>query len=139
MTKRYGDTVANDAISLDVVAGIMAVLGENGAGKSMLMKVIYGVVRPDEGRIAVDGQHTHIESPAHARALGIAMVFQHFVLFETLTVAENVALGVAPAPLAEISAQLRELAARYSLQVDPTQRVHDLSVGERQRVEILRR
>ena len=107
VTKRYGDTVANDAISLDVAAGeILAVLGENGAGKSTLMKIIYGVVRPDEGRIEVDGQHTHIESPAHARALGIAMVFQHFVLFETLTVAENVALGLAPAPLAEISARL---------------------------------
>jgi len=139
ITKRYGDTLANDAIAFDVMPGeIVAVLGENGAGKSTLMKAIYGIVQPDAGHIAVDGRVVRIASPAQARALGIAMVFQHFVLFESLTVAENVALGVAPAPLAEVTARLRELQARYDLDVDPLQRVHDLSVGERQRMEIVR-
>lgn len=139
ITKRYGDVVANDGISLDVAPGeIVAILGENGAGKSTLMKVIYGIVHPDEGQVAVDGREVRIASPAHARALGIAMVFQHFVLFDTLTVAENVALGVEPAPMATVNARLRELAKRYDLDVDPDERVHDLSVGERQRVEVLR-
>jgi len=139
ITKRYGDTLANDAIAFDVMPGeIVAVLGENGAGKSTLMKAIYGIVQPDAGQIAVDGRAVRVTSPAQARALGIAMVFQHFVLFESLTVAENVALGVAPAPLADVTARLRELEARYDLDVDPLQRVHDLSVGERQRMEIVR-
>jgi general nucleoside transport system ATP-binding protein len=137
--KRYGETVAVDGVSLEVAPGeIVAVLGENGAGKSTLMKVIYGVVRPDAGSIAIDGREAKMDSPAQARALGLAMVFQHFVLFDTLTVAENVALGIEPAPLADVTARLRELARRYDLEVDPDERVHDLSVGERQRVEILR-
>jgi general nucleoside transport system ATP-binding protein len=139
VSKHYGATRANDDISLDVMPGeIVAVLGENGAGKSTLMKVIYGIVRPDGGELRIDGRAVKISGPAQARALGISMVFQHFVLFDSLTVAENVALGVGPAPLAEIDGRLRELAVRYDLDVDPHQRVHDLSVGERQRVEILR-
>ena len=139
ISKRYGTTVAVDGVSLEVAAGeIVAVLGENGAGKSTLMKVIYGVVRPDAGSIAIDGREVQIDSPARARALGLAMVFQHFVLFDTLTVAENVALGIDAAPLADIAERLRVLSQRYDLEVDPGERVHDLSVGERQRVEILR-
>jgi simple sugar transport system ATP-binding protein len=139
VSKHYGAIRANDGISLDVMSGeIVAVLGENGAGKSTLMKVIYGVVRPDAGELRIDGRAVKIAGPAQARALGIAMVFQHFVLFDSLTVVENVALGVEPTPLAELAARLRELAVRYDLDVDPQQRVHDLSVGERQRVEILR-
>ena len=139
VTKRYGETLANDAISLEVMPGeIVAVLGENGAGKSTLMKIVYGVVRPDAGRIFIDGREAGIDSPAEARALGIAMVFQHFVLFDSLTLAENVALGLPPEPLAALSARMLELAQRYDLEVDPAKRVHDLSVGERQRVEILR-
>jgi simple sugar transport system ATP-binding protein len=139
VTKRFGETLANDDISLDVMPGeIVAVLGENGAGKSTLMKIAYGVVRPDAGRIAVDGRDVRIDSPAQARALGISMVFQHFVLFDSLTLAENVALGLPPQPLAALSARMVELARRYDLEIDPGKRVHDLSVGERQRVEILR-
>ena len=139
VTKRYGETLANDSISLEVMPGeIVAVLGENGAGKSTLMKIAYGVVRPDAGRIFIDGREVGIDSPARARALGIAMVFQHFVLFDSLTLAENVALGLPPEPLAALSARMLELAQRYDLEVDPAKRVHDLSVGERQRVEILR-
>ena len=139
VTKRFGETLANDAISLEVMSGeIVAVLGENGAGKSTLMKIVYGVVRPDEGRVFIDGQEVIIDSPARARALGVSMVFQHFVLFDTLTIAENVALGLPPEPLAALTARMLELARRYDLDVDPAKRVHDLSVGERQRVEILR-
>jgi len=139
ITKRFGATIANEAISLEVMPGeIVAILGENGAGKSTLMKVVYGVVRPDEGRIAIDGHDVVIDSPARARALGISMVFQHFVLFDSLTLAENVALGLPPEPLAALSVRMLELAKRYDLDVDPAKRVHDLSVGERQRVEILR-
>jgi len=139
VTKRFGETIANDAISLEVMPGeIVAVLGENGAGKSTLMKVVYGVVRPDAGHIFIDGREVHIDSPARARALGVSMVFQHFVLFDSLTLAENVALGLPPEPLSTLSARLLELARRYDLDVDPAKRVHDLSVGERQRVEILR-
>jgi simple sugar transport system ATP-binding protein len=139
ITKRFGETVANEAITLEVMPGeIVAVLGENGAGKSTLMKVVYGIVRPDAGRIAIDGREVEIESPARARALGISMVFQHFVLFESLTLAENVALGLPAEPLGRLTARMRDLAERYDLEVDPGKRVHDLSVGERQRVEILR-
>jgi ABC-type uncharacterized transport system ATPase subunit len=139
VTKRYGEILACDAISLEVMPGeIVAVLGENGAGKSTLMKIVYGVARSDAGRVLIDGREVSIDSPAQARALGISMVFQHFVLFESLTLAENVALGLPPEPLAKLSERMLELAQRYDLDVDPSKRVHDLSVGERQRVEILR-
>lgn len=95
VTKRYGSTVANDEISLEVMPGeILSVLGENGAGKSTLMKIIFGSVTPDEGEIYFDGRKVSISSPADARELGIAMVFQHFVLFETLTAKENILLGM---------------------------------------------
>ena len=139
ISRRFGETVANDGITFDVMPGeIFAVLGENGAGKSTLMKIVYGVVRPDAGRIEIDGRVVDIDTPAQARSLGIAMVFQHFALFESLTLAENVALGLPPARLSDISVRMLELAERYDLEIDPQKRVHDLSVGERQRVEILR-
>ncbi len=140
ITKRYPSVVANDNVSLSVRAGeIHAVLGENGAGKSTLMKIIYGVTRPDAGDVLWEGREVHIASPAEARALGIGMVFQHFSLFETLTVAENIALGlderIAPAALAP---RIREVSERYGLPIDPARLVHSMSVGERQRVEIVR-
>src|SRR6059058_338664 len=95
ITKRYPAVVANDDVSLTVQAGeIHAVLGENGAGKSTLMKIIYGAVEPDEGEMIWDGRQVEIRNPQEARALGIAMVFQHFSLFDTLTAAENVWLGL---------------------------------------------
>src|SRR5262244_2040468 len=95
ITKRYPAVVANDNVSLEVRAGeIHAVLGENGAGKSTLMKIIYGVTRPDAGTILWEGQPIHVASPADARRLGIGMVFQHFSLFETLTVAENISIAL---------------------------------------------
>ena len=140
VTKRYGAVVANDDVALSVEPGeIHAVLGENGAGKSTLMKVIYGAVRPDAGTIRWDGAPVQIRSPHEARALGIAMVFQHFSLFDTLTVAENVWLGLdRRAALAEVAAGIRSKAAEYGLELEPDRPVHVLSVGERQRVEIVR-
>jgi ABC-type uncharacterized transport system ATPase subunit len=140
ITKQYPGVRANDAVSLKVRPGeIHAVLGENGAGKSTLMKIIFGAVKPDEGEILFNGREVHIKSPQEARALGISMVFQHFSLFDTLSVAENVWLGLDKSmSLAEVTARIREVAGEYGLEIDPTRTVHDLSVGERQRVEIVR-
>ena len=139
ITKRYGTVVANDTVSFDVFPGeIVALLGENGAGKSTLMRVAYGVTQPDLGTIAIDGHITSIDNPARARAAGISMVLQQFALFDSATVLENIALGLPPAPMHDIESKLRELAQRYSLEIEPGLRVHQLSVGERQRIEILR-
>lgn len=140
ISKRYPAVLANDAVSLEVASGeIHAVLGENGAGKSTLMRIVAGEVQPDAGTIAFDGRTVRIGSPQAARSLGIAMVHQHFALFDTLTVAENIALGLPAAPTpAELQRDLGRTAARYGLAVDAQRRVHDLSAGERQRVEILR-
>jgi len=140
ITKSYPAVVANSDVSLTVQPGeIHAVLGENGAGKSTLMKIIYGSVKPDAGSVMVDGVAVTIRNPQEARALGISMVFQHFNLFETLTVAENVWLGLdKKLSLAEVSAQMAATTEEYGLQLDPSRPVHTLSVGERQRVEIVR-
>ncbi|MFK7744500.1 MAG: ABC transporter ATP-binding protein [Roseobacter sp.] len=136
--KRYGAVTANDAVDFTAEAGrIHAVLGENGAGKSTLMKIIYGVVRPDEGHLEWAGNPVEITSPAQARHLGIGMVFQHFSLFETLTVTENMSLAI-PGPLPELAARIRAASIQFGLDVEPDARVHDLTVGERQRIEILR-
>lgn len=140
ITKRYGSLVANDQISLQVAPGeIHAVLGENGAGKSTLMKIIYGAVKADEGEIVWNGRSVSIESPAAARRLGIGMVYQHFSLFETLTVVENIALGLDEKfDLNALSKRVIEVSEKYGLPIDPKRTVYSLSVGERQRVEIVR-
>ena len=140
ITKRYPAVLANDRIDLKVDAGeIHALLGENGAGKSTLMKIVYGVVRPDSGSIGWEGMPVTIDSPAAARRLGIGMVFQHFSLFETLTVAENIALSIEPrVKPAVLAPRIREISESYGLPVDPNRLVHSMSVGERQRVEIVR-
>jgi simple sugar transport system ATP-binding protein len=140
ISKQYPAVKANDNISLVVKPGeIHALLGENGAGKSTLMKIVFGAVQPDEGEIKVDGQVVQIRNPHEARAHGIAMVFQHFSLFDTLTAAENVWLGLETGEtLAEVTERMRLKAGDYGLQVDATRPVHSLSVGERQRVEIVR-
>ena len=142
IVKEYPGCRANDGIDLTVESGeIHALLGENGAGKSTLMKVIYGVVQPDEGRMFWNGHPVSVDSPARARAMGIGMVFQHFSLFETLTVAENIALGL-PAGEArnrrQLDQRIREVSQRYGMALDPRRYVSTLSVGERQRVEIIR-
>lgn len=142
IVKEYPGCRANDGIDLEVKAGeIHALLGENGAGKSTLMKVIYGVVQPDEGRIIWDGHPVTISNPARARELGIGMVFQHFSLFETLTVAENIALNL-PADETRnrrrLEQNIREVSSRYGMELDPRRYVSTLSMGERQRVEIVR-
>jgi len=140
ITKQYPAVRANDEVSLQVAPGeIHAVLGENGAGKSTLMKIIYGAVRPDAGQLLWNGQPMTARNPQEARALGISMVFQHFSLFDTLTAAENVWLGLDKAlSLSEVTARIREVSGTYGLEVDPLRPVHTLSVGERQRVEIVR-
>jgi simple sugar transport system ATP-binding protein len=140
VTKRYPCVVANSDVSLTVAPGeIHAVLGENGAGKSTLMKIIYGAVQPDEGGMAFDGRPVDVRNPQEARALGISMVFQHFSLFDTLTVAENVWLGLDKRlGLAETARRIEAKAGEYGLDIDPSRPVHTLSVGEMQRVEIIR-
>ena len=139
ITKRYPTAIANDSVSLDVMPGeIVALLGENGAGKSTLMKIVYGVTRPDAGTIAVNGAIVEINSPRHARSLGIAMVFQEFALFDSLTVLQNIALGLPPTSLAELEPRVRELARRYGLEIGSARHTSDLAAGERQRIEILR-
>ncbi len=140
ITKRYPAVVANNGISLTVQPGeTHAVLGENGAGKSTLMKIIYGSVKPDAGSVLWNGEPVAVRNPQEARALGISMVFQHFSLFDTLTVAQNVWLGLdRKLTLAEVTARVSAKAADYGLDIDPARPVHTLSVGEMQRVEIIR-
>ena len=140
LSKQYPAVKANDKVNLRVKPGeIHAVLGENGAGKSTLMKMIYGAVRPDEGEIRWNGKLVQVASPAAARQLGISMVYQHFSLFDTLTAAENVWLGLGKEiTLPEVTARIGKVAATYGLDVEPLRPVHTLSVGERQRVEIVR-
>ncbi len=140
VTKRYGATLANDHVSFGVAAGaIHAVLGENGAGKSTLMKIIYGALRADSGEVLWRGVPVILPNPAAARRLGIGMVYQHFALFETVSVVDNIAVAVdGRFDRAGLAQRILALGERYGLPVDPRRLLHDLSVGERQRVEILR-
>jgi general nucleoside transport system ATP-binding protein len=140
ITKRYPSVVANDDVSLIVAPGeIHAVLGENGAGKSTLMKIIYGAVKPDAGEVFFDGEPHLAKNPREARSLGISMVFQHFSLFETLSVAENIWLGLDKSmTLDDVRAQIKATAEKFGLPLEADRPVHTLSVGERQRVEIMR-
>ena len=138
--KRYPGVIANDGISLEVMPGeIHAVLGENGAGKSTLMKIIYGATHADEGDILCDGELVETHSPSLSRSLGIEMVYQHFALFESVSVAENIAMSIrGKYDIPALSERVREVSERYGLPLDPRRLVHHLSVGERQRVEIVR-
>ncbi len=144
IVKRFPGVLACDRIDFDVRAGeVHALLGENGAGKSTLMKVLYGLYRKDDGEIRIDGRPVDIQTPTAALRHGIGMVHQHFMLVDTLTVAENVALGLPSTrgPLLDldrVAARIRELSAAYGLQVDPAAPVWTLPVGVRQRVEIIK-
>ena len=140
MTKLYGAFVANDSIDLDLYSGeIHALLGENGAGKSTLVKTMYGLIQPTAGELRWMGEKLELTGPSDARAKGIAMVFQHFSLFDNLTVAENVALGLdGVESFAAMSARLAQVSRDYGLPLDPDREVWRLSVGERQRIEIVR-
>jgi general nucleoside transport system ATP-binding protein len=140
LTKRFGSFTACDGIDLDIRAGeIHALLGENGAGKSTLVKMLFGVLAPSDGEIVWGGRTVQIPSPAEARKLGIGMVFQHFSLFEALTVAENIALSLdRSVSISDIAEKARALSVSYGLPLDPASHVADLSVGERQRIEIVR-
>lgn len=143
IVKRFPGVVANDQVDLTVNAGeIHALLGENGAGKSTLMNVLAGLYRPDAGEIRVHGQLADVSSPKDATSLGIGMVHQHFMLVEPHTVAENIILGLDDPrfrlDMESVEAEIRELSIRYGLQVDPGAYIWQLSVGEQQRVEILK-
>jgi len=140
MTKQYPGCLANDHVSITIEHNqIHALLGENGAGKSTLVKMIYGVTKPDEGEIVWEGQKVTIANPGQAQRLGIGMVFQHFSLFEALTVADNIALGLGSAKeRVGLRERIVRISTEYGLPLDPDRVVHDLSVGERQRIEIVR-
>lgn len=140
VTKAYPGVVANDAVSFNVEPGeVHALLGENGAGKSTLVKMIYGLVQPDSGNMVWNGAPFTPATPHIARQSGVAMVFQHFSLFEALSVAENVALGMeAPPAMGQLSQRIKDVSEEYGLPLDPDRQVGDLSAGERQRVEIIR-
>ncbi|MDZ4765999.1 MAG: ABC transporter ATP-binding protein [Chloroflexota bacterium] len=144
ISKKFPGVIANDAVDFDVRAGeIHALLGENGAGKSTLMKILYGLYKPDTGEIRIDGQPAQFRSPADALARGIGMIHQHFMLVQTLTVTENVALGMKPSrggrlDLSAIRRRLLELSTIYGLKIEPDAYIWQLSVGEQQRVEIVK-
>ncbi|HVG46582.1 MAG TPA: ATP-binding cassette domain-containing protein, partial [Rubellimicrobium sp.] len=140
LTKTYPGVIANSDVSFDVHAGsVHALLGENGAGKSTLVKTIYGLVRPEAGTMTLAGGAYAPSEPRAARLAGVAMVFQHFSLFDALSVAENIALGMEnPPPLRDLAARISQVSRDYGLPLDPSRTVGDLSAGERQRVEIIR-
>ena len=141
ITKRFPGVVANKDIEIAVAAGtVHAIVGENGAGKSTLMKILYGVLQPDEGTIAVNGRQVSFRSPTDAIRAGIGMVFQHFMLADNLTVVENVVLGAEKLHgIGEAArAEIEKISAAYGLEVRPDDLVADLGVGQRQRIEILK-
>src|SRR5215204_502194 len=144
ITKRFGDVLANDHVNIVVKPGtIHAIVGENGAGKSTAMRIAYGFYTADSGEILVDGQVRDIKSPHDAIALGIGMVHQHFMLVETMTVAENIVLGAEPGStvaldLKSAASQIRQLSEEFKLAVNPNEPLEHLSVGQQQRVELLK-
>jgi len=140
ISKSYPGVIANSDVSFDINVGeVHALLGENGAGKSTLVKTIYGLVKPDNGRMSLNGKHYVPGSPSEARKAGIAMVFQHFSLFDALSVAENISLGMeSPPNQRDLAKKIKSVSNSYGLPLEPSKTVGSLSAGERQRVEIVR-
>jgi general nucleoside transport system ATP-binding protein len=145
ITKRFGPVVANDRVDFDLRRGeVHALLGENGAGKSTLMSILYGLYHPDEGEILVDAEPVKVDSPSRAIELGIGMVHQHFMLVPVMSVTENIVLGGEPRrtggllDVREGARRVKELSERYGLAVDPDAKIEDVTVGQQQRVEILK-
>ena len=140
LTKVFGEFKANDNVNFSIAKGeIHALLGENGAGKSTFVKIIYGLLKPDSGQIYWKNKVIDINGPKHARDLGIGMVFQHFSLFDSLTVLENISLAISDSEVtADLEKRIEKLSSEYGLKIDPHSRVFNLSVGEQQRVEIIR-
>ncbi|MDF2874235.1 MAG: heme transporter ATP-binding protein, partial [Sporomusa sp.] len=144
ITKRFPGVLSNDRVSIEIRSGeVLALLGENGAGKTTLMNTLYGLYQPDGGDIRINGQVLSIDSPRTAIDAGIGMVHQHFMLVPTLTVSENIALGLDSGTgpfldLKSVAARIREIASNYGLAVNPDAYVWQLSVGEQQRVEIVK-
>src|SRR5947209_16828197 len=144
ITKRFGDVLANDHINIVVEPGtIHAIVGENGAGKSTAMRIAYGFYTADSGEIVVEGEPRNIETPHDAIRLGIGMVHQHFMLVDTMTVAENIVLGAEPGSalaldIAKASVEIRRLSEEFKLAVNPNALIERLSVGQQQRVELLK-
>ena len=140
LTKVFGEFKANDNVNFSISKGeIHALLGENGAGKSTFVKIIYGLLKPDSGQIYWKNKVIDINGPKHARDLGIGMVFQHFSLFDSLTVLENISLAISDSEVtADLEKRIEKLSSEYGLKIDPHSRVFNLSVGEQQRVEIIR-
>ena len=145
ITKRFPGTVANDDVDFDLIEGeVHALLGENGAGKSTLMNILYGLYHPDEGEISIKGKPVRLGSPNAAIEAGVGMVHQHFMLIPVMTVAENIVLDEEPTrqgvflDMGEAERRVREISDRYGLAVDPGARIEDITVGQQQRVEILK-
>ena len=144
ITKRFGGVTANSQIDLSIPARtIHAIVGENGAGKSTIMKILYGFYAADEGEIHLDGKRCDIGSPHDAIAMGLGMVHQHFMLVPPMTVLENIVLGAEPGSAARIDfakaeEQIRRLSNDFGFNIDPSRKVEDLSVGQQQRVEVLK-
>ena len=140
ITKRFGSVVANDKCWLDIYRGeILALLGENGSGKTTLMNMLSGIYFPDEGTIAIDGKEVVIASPKDAFDLGIGMIHQHFKLVDVFTAAENIVLGLpGKLDIAAATARIKEICDKYGFDVDPSQKIYDMSVSQKQTVEIVK-
>src|SRR5262245_38858310 len=144
ITKRFGQVLANDRVTIEVrPQSIHAIIGENGAGKSTAMRIAYGFYRPDDGEILVEGQPAHIHKPHDAIARGICMVHQHFMLVDTMTVAENIVLGAEPGSASALDwrgaeKRIQAISEEFRLSIDPVATIERLSVGQQQRVELLK-